>query len=85
MKVKITDAGLLIPREVAERLGSDEVEVVEEPGRLVIIAGSSLSEHAGAQPVLELAEDPILRLGQNPVYAGVRDGSSGVDRTSVTP
>ena len=65
MKVRVTREGLLIPKEVAERLGSDVVEVFEEPGRLLIVA--------------EPGEDPILGLGKNPVHTGVRDGSTNHD------
>lgn len=84
MKVKVTKEGLLIPKEVVERLGSDEVEVFEEPGRLLIVAepGTSSSENLKDQsePRAELDEDPILGLGRNPVRTGSRDGSTDHDR-----
>ncbi|MGB3632582.1 MAG: AbrB/MazE/SpoVT family DNA-binding domain-containing protein [Rubrobacteraceae bacterium] len=78
MKVKVTKDGLLIPKEVAERLGSDEVEVFEEPGRLLIVAGTASPGRVGVGS--ESQEDPILGLGRNPVRTGVRDGSTNHDR-----
>ncbi len=86
MKVKVTKEGLLIPKEVAERLGSEEVEVFEEPGRLLIVAGeasgtsSSENTEGRSGPRAEPDEDPIFGLGKNPVRTGVRDGSTGHDR-----
>lgn len=79
MKVKVTDEGLLIPRELAERLGSNEVEVFEEPGRLVVIAGSTSSRESESRAGAE-RDDRILGLGRRPVRTGVRDGSTGHDR-----
>ncbi|MBA3617724.1 MAG: hypothetical protein M3491_01125 [Actinomycetota bacterium] len=82
MKVKVTKEGLLIPKEVTERLGSDEFEVFEEPGRLLIVAEPAspgdTEGHSG--PGVEAVEDPILGLGRNPVRTGVRDGSTNHDR-----
>lgn len=80
-KAKVTKDGLLIPREAAERaLGEDleEVEVLEEPGRLVVaVAGGARDRAADATT---RADDPILGLGKNPVRTGVRDGSTDHDR-----
>jgi hypothetical protein len=82
MKMKVTKEGLLIPKDVTERLGSEEVEVFEEPGRLVIVAEPAspgdTESHPG--PVAEPDEDPILGLGRKPVRTGVRDGSTDHDR-----
>lgn len=79
MKVKVTKEGLLIPREVTERLGSDEVEVFEEPGRLLIIAEpenlSPDDTEGRSEPRAELGEDPILGLGRHPVRTGAGNGS----------
>ncbi len=84
MKVKVTEEGLLIPKEVAERLGSDEVEVFEEPGRLLIVAepGKPSPGDAGRRSGAEAGtdEDPILALGTQPVHTGLRDGSTNHDR-----
>lgn len=74
MKVKVTKDGFLIPKEVAERPGSDEVEVFEEPGRLLIVADT-----AASGDTVE-GQDPILGLGSKPVHTGVRDGSTNHDR-----
>ncbi len=77
-KARVTKEGLLIPREVAERAlgeGSEEVEIFEEPGRLVV-AATEAGERAAGTP----REDPILGLGKNPVRTGLRDGSTDHDR-----
>jgi hypothetical protein len=79
MKVKVTDEGLLIPREVAERLGSTSFELFEEPGRLVIVAEPASSEEFGSRSGAG-HDDPILELGRRPVHTGLRDGSTGHDR-----
>lgn len=75
-KARVTKEGLLIPKEVAERAlgeGSEEVEIFEEPGRLLISPAASKAADARA-------EDPILGLGRNPVRTGARDGSTDHDR-----
>lgn len=85
MKVKVTSEGLLIPKEVVERLGSNEVEVFEEPGRLLIIAEPASPGDAGGRREAERGEDPILGLGRRPVRTGVRDGSASHDRYLYGP
>lgn len=80
-KAKVTKEGLLIPREVAERAlgeGSEEVEILEEPGRLVVSAAGRAADRAVDGSTR--AEDPILGLGRNPVRTGARDGSTDHDR-----
>jgi hypothetical protein len=84
-KVKVTEEGLLIPKEVTDRAlgkGSEEVEIFEEPGRLVVATTgkSGKQESAGISP----EEDPILGLGKNPVRTGARDGSTEHDRYLYT-
>lgn len=81
MRVKVTEKGLLIPREVAERVlaGSGEAEVIEEPGRLLV----KPADNAGGRAA-EDKEDPILKLGRDPVRTGVRDGSEHHDRYLYT-
>lgn len=76
MKVKVTKEGLLMPKEVAERLGSDEVEVFEEPGRLLIIAEPASPGDTRS----EAKEDPILSMGEDPVNDGITDASENHDR-----
>ena len=90
LKAKVTKEGLLIPKEVADRAlgeGSGEVEILEEPGRLLIVAGSKAmvgdadaAEGSEGRAGLESGDDPILGLGRNPVRTGVRDGSTDHDR-----
>lgn len=76
-KAKVTKEGLWIPREVAERAlgeGSEEVEIFEEPGRLLISpvrAPGSEGEDEG---------DPIFAMGEDPVDDGVTDASTNHDR-----
>ncbi len=64
MKTKVTEQGLLVPKELLE--GFDEVEIRKEDHQLVIVRISS--------------DDPILRLGTEPVLDGVDDASDNHDR-----
>ena len=84
-KARVTEEGLLIPKEVTDRAlgeGSEEVEIFEEPGRLVVATARKAGEPASAEAPLE--EDPILGLGKNPVRTGARDGSTEHDRYLYT-
>ena len=64
MVAKVTNEGLLIPKAL---LGSaEEVQIIEEPGRLVV--------------VLDRSSDPIYRLGKNPVIAPETDASTNLDK-----
>jgi hypothetical protein len=84
-KAKVTEEGLLIPKEVTDRAlgeGSEEVEIFEEPGRLVVATAGNDEERASAGIPLE--EDPILGLGKNPVRTGAPDGSTKHDRYLYT-
>ncbi len=76
MRAEVGEEGLLIPRDVFERLGSEEVEIIEEPGRLLIVAGG---EGGAAKPG---EGDPILSLGEDPVDdpGGATDASVNHDR-----
>ena len=81
MRAKVTRDGLLIPREVTERAlgeGSEEVEILEEPGRLVVAVARKAEDRSSAGT--PRADDPILKLGSNPVRTGARDGSMDHDR-----
>jgi hypothetical protein len=84
-KAKVTEEGLLIPKEVTDRAlgeGSEEVEIFEEPGRLVVATAGKAEERASSGSPSE--EDPILGLGKNPVRTGARDGSTEHDRYLYT-
>ena len=84
-KARVTEEGLLIPKEVTDRaLGEDseEVEIFEEPGRLVVATVGVAGERESAR--IPLVEDPILGLGKNPVRTGARDGSTEHDRYLYT-
>lgn len=77
VKAKVTKEGLLIPREVAERAlgeGSEEVEIFEEPGRLLI------SPAATPAPSRPGGGDPIFAMGEDPVDDGITDASTDHDR-----
>lgn len=82
MKVKVTKEGLLIPKEVTDRLGSEEVEIFEEPGRVLISPATASPEaslgRVGERP--DGQEDPILLMGEDPVDDEVTDASVNHDR-----
>lgn len=81
-KARMTKEGLLIPKEVAERAlgeGSEEVEIFEEPGRL-LISPAKASPKAVAGRAGGSEEDPILSMGEDPVDDEVTDASTGHDR-----
>jgi len=64
MIAKVNAQGLLITPEMLH--GAAEVEIHEEPGRIVIL--------------LDPANDPILQLGTNPVRIDVDDASLNLDK-----
>ena len=64
MKTKVTEQGLLIPKELLE--GFDEVEIRKQDHQLLIV------------PVSE--NDPILQLGREPLIAEIDDASANHDR-----
>jgi len=80
IKAMVTKDGLLIPREMAERaLGpSAEVEISEEPGRLIVAAVGHHGAPVTFGPPQE--QDPILKLGKQPVRTAAREGSTDHDR-----
>jgi hypothetical protein len=59
MRAKVTDQGVLVPKQWLE--GIDEVEIRQEHGLILI------------EPVA--AEDPLLALGAQPVISDVDDAS----------
>ena len=63
MRLKVTEEGLLIPKELLQ--GAEEADVRKED-RLIVI-------------VLDGKTDPILDLGKFPVRSGVSDGSEKHD------
>jgi hypothetical protein len=79
-KARVTEVGLLIPKEVTDRILGEgsEVEILEEPGRLVVAAARRAEDRAADGTVRP--EDPMLKLGKNPVRTGARDGSTEHDR-----
>ena len=90
MKVKVTKDGLLIPKEVTDRLGSDEVEIFEEPGRVLIspaVASPEALPKASSGQVGDKPDgqkDPILSMGEDPVDDGIADASENHDRYLYT-
>lgn len=63
MKIKVTEQGLVIPKELLE--GIQEVEIRREDFKIVVI------------PIIKL--DPILDLGSNPTNSSVTDTSEKHD------
>jgi len=59
MTVKVTEQGLLVPKELLRDV--EEVEIRLENGSIVIIPATY--------------KDPVLELGQQPVTADVEDAS----------
>ncbi len=64
MKTKVTEKGVVIPKEFLE--GIEEVEIRKTDNLLVVV------------PTIK--RDPILGLGQHPVECGVPDASEHHDR-----
>ena len=78
MKARITEEGLLIPKEVVERAlgGSVEAEIFEgSDGRLVVALAGDAEGRAGSRE----GDAPILDLGQNHLRGGVTDASANHD------
>jgi hypothetical protein len=69
MIAKVNEKGLLLTPEML--CGASEVEIREEPGRIVI--------------VLDPAKDPIFELGKNPVTIDVTDASVNLDKYIYQP
>jgi hypothetical protein len=63
MRTKVTEHGVLIPKNLLE--GIDEVEIRKERNVIVVV------------PVM--ADDPILDLGRQPVTIDVDDASANHD------
>ena len=63
MKIKVTENGVVIPKEFFE--GVDEVDIRKEDGVIQVV------------PIA--IEDPIWGLGKNPVEGGLRDASENHD------
>lgn len=64
MKAKVTQEGVLIPREMLQDMPGQEVEIRKEPGRLLVLP----------------ADDPILCFGEDPLDDEVTDASVNLDR-----
>ncbi|AFY47526.1 hypothetical protein Nos7524_1654 [Nostoc sp. PCC 7524] len=63
MKVKVTEQGVVIPKEFLE--GVQEVEIRKENNLIVVIT--------------TIKDDPIFQMGINPVSCGVTDASEETD------
>lgn len=64
MKAKVTEQGVVIPKEFLE--GIEEVEIRKENGSIVVVPTST--------------SDPILELGKHPVVCGAPDASEHHDK-----
>jgi len=63
MKIEVTEKGVTIPKSLLK--GVKEVDVRKEKGRIIVV------------PVP--FDDPIFRIGKNPVEGGVSDASVNLD------
>jgi len=68
MKIKVTEQGLVIPKEWLK--GIDEVEIRQENNMIIVIATSQ--------------QDSIWDLGKNPVSCDIKDGSVNHDHYLYT-
>lgn len=68
MKLEVTEQGVVIPKSLLE--GVKQVDVRKESDRIVVV------------PVP--FEDPILRIGKNPVKGGITDASVDLDKYIYT-
>ena len=64
MRAKVTEQGLIIPRNLLE--GLDEVEIRKEAYGLIVVPAGK--------------EDPILQFGRQPIDCDVEDASVKLDR-----
>ncbi len=64
MKVKVTENGVTVPRELLD--DAEEVEIRKENEKVIVT------------PLPKV--DPILGLGENPVACGAPDASEQLDR-----
>jgi hypothetical protein len=64
MKVKVTEYGVVIPKELLE--GVEEVDIRKEDGVILVVPIAS--------------QDPIWGLGKNPVKGGLPNASKNYDR-----
>ena len=64
MKVKVTEQGVVVPKEFLE--GVEEVEIRKENNLIVVVPTTK--------------DDPILEFGKHPVTCGVSDASEHHDR-----
>lgn len=64
MNAKVTEEGVLIPKEMLD--GLEEVTIIKQEGMIIIV------------PARE--EDPIFEFGKHPVKAGVTDASENLDK-----
>ena len=63
MKVKVTETGVVVPKEMLE--GIEEVEITKEGDRIIIFSVTPT--------------DPIFGLGTNPVSSGIDDAAEKHD------
>ena len=68
MKAKVTEQGLLIPKELLE--GMEDVEVRREENGIRVV------------PII--GDDPIFQLGREPVTLGIEDAATNHDHYLYT-
>ena len=87
MRTKVTDEGVVIPKELLT--GITEVEIRRQNGIIVVVpSGEEGASEASTQNRLNTArswveipeDDPIYDLGKNPVTLDITDASENLDR-----
>ncbi len=68
MKAKVTEQGLLIPKELLE--GMEDVEICREENGIRVV------------PII--GDDPIFQLGREPATLGIEDAATNHDRYLYT-
>jgi virulence-associated protein VagC len=63
MKTRVTEQGIIIPRDMLE--GLDEVEIRKQDGMIIIVPAGT--------------DNPIFNIGKNPIDADVTDASVNHD------
>ena len=64
MRTKVTDEGVVIPKELLT--GITEVDIRKQNGIIVVVPTSK--------------DDPIYDIGKNPVKLGISDASENLDK-----
>jgi virulence-associated protein VagC len=87
MLTKVTEEGVIIPKELLE--GVTEVDIRKQDGIIVVVpTGDESASEASTQTRVHVArswveipeDDPIYDIGKNPVTLDITDASENLDR-----